>query len=129
MTKTSRSELIFGSLSRASTVPPYCSGPAVATTSTGLEIIASLKTSLPKVSLVFELNSANLSPAEIHSSTPIIAGPPVLVTITTLSPFGTGWLEKAMAASTMSSWVSKRRTPLFLNIASAIVSCSTNAPV
>ena len=90
VTKLRRRESMFGSLRSVSTVPPYCSGPAVATTSTGLETMASVNRSLPRASFVSVLNSASFISADMHSSTEMMAGPPVLVTMTTRSPVGTG---------------------------------------
>ncbi len=59
-----------------------------------------------------------------------IPAPPALVTIATLSPSGTGWVDRRAATSNISSRESVLMTPDCLKRASTVMSdAATSAPV
>jgi hypothetical protein len=90
---------------------PYCSGPAVASMSTGFPTLAAAGRNALNRAIVSGWRGERSSPCAAQTSAERIPGPPALVRIATRRPFGTGWCARSAATSKSSSSVSVRMTP------------------
>ena len=107
----------------------YCSGDAEASMSTGLWMLAAGGRMADKAVSVDSLNWARIKPSLSSESAAMTPGPPALVTIPILFPFGSGQFSNACAQSNICSAVSARRMPAFSKAASKAVSEAASAPV
>ena len=107
----------------------YSSGPADATMSTGLPVLAAGGRNAPSRARVSGENGGTVSPDDSQASTARMPGPPALVTMATRRPAGSGCASRQAAMSNISSIVSARMTPAWWKSASTATSLAASAAV